>query len=310
MLDAKHKISHIRGMNKLPPEKRAQVLAMLCEGSSMQSIARVLNVSYKTILKLLKDAGEACVAYHYETVRNVASKRVQCDEIWSFCYAKQKNVAKAKAAPAGAGNVWTWTALDANSKMILSWMVGDRGAETANYFMDDLASRLANPVQLTTDGHHVYLDAVAGAFGNQIDYAMLIKLYGDDPASAGPERKYSPNECVGARKEPVTGNPDMRHVSTSYVEDEPDDADGHAPVHPADKRFQPQDRQPHLRAVAVLRFLQFHPDAQRAPHVACDGGWCRGSALVDGRIVALIDARAPKPGKRGPYKKRATDSTP
>jgi IS1 family transposase len=192
---------------------------MLCEGSSMQSTARVVNVSYKTILKLLKEAGEACAAFHYETVRNVAAKRVQCDEIWSFCYAKEKNVRAAKAAPEGAGNVWTWTALDSDSKMILSWMVGDRGAATANYFMDDLAQRLANPVQLTTDGHHVYLDAVAGAFeGKQIDYAMLIKLYGDESGTVGPERKYSPGECVGTRKVPIFGNPNPDHISTSYVE--------------------------------------------------------------------------------------------
>ena len=128
--------------------------------------------------------------------------RVQCDEIWSFVYAKQKNVAKAKAAPAGAGNVWTCTALDSDSKMILGWMVGDRSANTANYFMDDLAQRLANRVQLTTDGHHAYLDAVAGAFGNDVDYAMLVKIYGEDANAVGPEKKYSPGECIGARKEP------------------------------------------------------------------------------------------------------------
>ena len=271
----------------------------------MQSIARVLNVSYKTILKLLKDAGEACAAYHYETVRNVASKRVQCDEIWSFCYAKQKNVAKAKAAPAGAGNVWTWTALDADSKMILSWMVGDRSAETANYFMDDLASRLANPVQLTTDGHHVYLDAVAGAFGSNIDYAMLVKLYGEDPASAGPERKYSPSECVGARKEPITGTPDRAHISTSYVERM------NLTMRMGMRRFTrltnafSRKIDNHIYALSLYfvfyNFVQTHSEHRMSPAMAAgvaDRLWSMGD------IVALVEARTPKPGKRGPYRKR------
>lgn len=217
MLDVKYKSSHIRGMNKLPLKTRVQILSMLCEGSSMRSISRVCDVSINTVSKLLVDAGNACAAFHHETVRDVEAKRVQCDEIWSFCYAKRKDVEKAKAAPEEAGDVWTWTAIDSDSKMILSWAVGDRGAQTANYFMDDLAERLASPVQLTTDGHAVYLDAVAGAFGNDIDYAMLVKLYGDD-GGKGPERKYSPGECVGARKEPKTGNPDARHISTSHVE--------------------------------------------------------------------------------------------
>ena len=149
-------------------------------------------------------------------MRGVASKRIQCDEVWSFCYAKAKNVPKAKGAPEGAGDLWTWTALDADSKLILSWLVGGRDAGYAHEFMQDVASRLASRVQLTTDGHKPYLEAVEDAFGADVDYAMLVKLYGETPESA--KGRYSPAECVGARKETVTGSPDPKHVSTSYTE--------------------------------------------------------------------------------------------
>lgn len=202
-------------MNKLPLAKRVQILSMLCEGSSMRAISRVADVSINTVTKLLADAGEACAAYHFNTVVGVKSKRVQCDEIWSFCYAKQKNVAAAKSAPYAAGNVWTWTALDADTKLIVSYFVGDRDAETANFFMDDLRSRIDGRVQLTTDGHGVYLDAVAGAFGEGgVDYAMLVKLYGESGTS-GPEKRYSPATYVGATKRPILGAPEEKHVSTS-----------------------------------------------------------------------------------------------
>jgi hypothetical protein len=165
-------------MKKLPLAKRVQILSMLCEGSSMRSISRVADVSINTVFKLLADAGEACDRFHDETVRNVRSHRIQCDEAWAFCYAKQKNVATAKAAPADAGDVWTWTALDSDTKLILSWHVGGHAAEDAQELMDDLRDRLANKVQLTTDGHKAYLQAVEDAFGADIDYGMLAKLYG------------------------------------------------------------------------------------------------------------------------------------
>src|SRR5580658_2499334 len=183
------------GMNKLSVAKRAQVLSMLCEGSFMQSTARVCDVAFNSIVKLLADAGRACEAFHDATVRNVQSKRVQCDEIWSFVYAKQRNVATAKAAPEGAGDCWTWTALCADSKLIIAYAVGGRDAEYANAFMQDVADRLATRVQMTTDGHKAYLEAVEGAFGADIDYAMLVKTYGEGPASP---RRYSPGVCVGA----------------------------------------------------------------------------------------------------------------
>ena len=196
MLDTQAKSSDGEGMNKLPLAKRVQILSMLCEGSSMRSIGRVCDVSINTVTKLLADAGEACAALHWEAVRGVKAKRVQCDEIWSFVHAKAKNVPQAKAAPDGAGDVWTWTAIDADTKLIISYMVGDRDSETANFFIDDLRQRIDGRMQLTTDGHKAYLEAVAGAFSEGgVDYAMLVKLYGA-PASRTDERRYSPAECI------------------------------------------------------------------------------------------------------------------
>ena len=202
-------------MNKLPTHKRVQILNMLVEGSSLRSISRITGVSINTVTKLLVDAGKACAIHHHEHVRNVAARRVQCDEIWSFVYAKQKNVPDAKDAPAGAGDVWTWTAIDADSKLIISYLLGGRDGGYAAEFMNDVAARLAHRVQLTTDGHRAYLDAIEGAFGADVDYAQLIKLYG--AASEG-EKRYSPADCTGIRLNTVTGNPDAAHVSTSYVE--------------------------------------------------------------------------------------------
>src|SRR5579871_1870500 len=206
---------YCRPMNKLPLEKRVQILSMLCEGSSMRSISRVADVSINTVSKLLIDAGKACSAFHDETVRGVKAKRVQVDEIWSFTYAKQKNVAKAKAAPANAGDTWTWTAIDAENKLLISWLVGGRDGDYAMAFMDDLQSRLANRVQLTSDGHRAYLEAVEGAFGADVDYAQLVKIYGAAPESA--KGRYSPAECTGAVKTPIEGNPDPKHISTSFA---------------------------------------------------------------------------------------------
>src|SRR6185437_10410917 len=179
------------GVNKLPLETRVQILTMLCEGSSMRSISRITAVSINTVTKLLVDAGLACATFHDATVRGVAAQRVQCDEIWSFSYAKQKNVKFAKAAPEAAGDVWTWTGLDADSKLIVSWHVGDRSQHTGISFMDDLKARLANRVQLTTDGHKAYLKAVS-AVDFDADYAMLNKIFAATPAGPG---RYSPAAC-------------------------------------------------------------------------------------------------------------------
>jgi IS1 family transposase len=202
-------------MNKLPSEQRAQALQMMAEGVSLRATTRLTGISRTTLIKLLEDAGQAFSEYQDRTLMNLNCKRLQVDEAWAFCYAKQKNVPTAKAAPEGAGDIWTWVGIDAQSKLAVSWHVGGRDSEAAMIFMDDLAKRLANRVQLTSDGHKAYLEAVEGAFGSNIDYAMLVKVYG--PAPEG-QRRYSPAECIGAVKHRVEGNPDPKHVSTSYAE--------------------------------------------------------------------------------------------
>ncbi len=202
-------------MNKLPIHKRAQILNMLCEGSSMRSISRIADVSINTVTKLLVDAGTACNAYHNEHVKGLTIKKVQADEIWSFCYAKEKNVPAEKQGEFGYGDVWTFTAIDADSKLIISWHVGSRDADNAAMFMNDVAARLANRIQLTTDGHKMYLNAVENAFGSEIDFAQLVKIYKSVPSN---ETRYSPAKYVGADKTRINGNPDIKDVSTSHVE--------------------------------------------------------------------------------------------
>lgn len=185
-------------MNQLPAEICAEILAMLCEESSTRSIARIENVSSYTIDKLLRDAADTCLSIHDQLVRGVSARRIQCDEIWSFCYAKARNVRAAKAAPQGAGDVWTWTAIDPDSKLIVSWLLSDRSATAAMHLMRDLRDRLANRVQLTTDGHRPYLDVVEEAFGADIDYAMLVKIYGEPPKTD--QVRYSPAQIVAAER--------------------------------------------------------------------------------------------------------------
>ncbi len=289
-------------MNKLPLAKRTQILAMLCEGSSMRSISRVADVSINTVSKLLVEAGEACLALHDETVRNVKASRIQCDEIWSFCHAKQKNVPTAKAAPEGAGDVWTWTALDADTKLIVSYFVGDRGSDSAIVLMDDLRDRLANRVQLTTDGHRAYLEAVEGAFGADVDYAQLIKMYG--PTITAPGR-YSPAQCTGSKKVRVEGSPDIEHVSTSYVERQ------NLTMRMSMRRFTrltnafSKKIDNHIHALALYfafyNFCRIHKTLRVSPAMAA-GITDRLWSLED--IVARIDGMAPAPKARGPYKKR------
>ena len=203
-------------VNKLSIEQRTRIVSALVEGNSLRSTCRMTGAAMNTVLKLLADIGEACVEYQDKHVRNIYARRVQCGEIWSFCYAKEKNVPDEHKGKFGYGNVWTWTAIDADSKLILSWCIGGRDGFTALAFMQDVARRLAQRVQLTTDGHKAYLDAVERAFGSNIDYAMLVKLYGTTEPEAG--RRYSPAECVGAEAKVVRGNPDKAHISTSYVE--------------------------------------------------------------------------------------------
>jgi IS1 family transposase len=204
-------------MNRLTVERRAQIIDMIVEGVSIRTISRMTGASKNTIMKLLADAGNACLDYQDRSLLNLPSKRIQADEIWSFVYAKQKNVPQEKRGQFGFGDVWTWTALDADSKLIICWHVGTRDAEAAYEFMTDVASRLANRVQLTTDGHAAYLSAVDAAFSRTtgVDYAQLVKIYGTSPEA---QRRYSPPICLGAQKSEIRGTPDPEHISTSYVE--------------------------------------------------------------------------------------------
>jgi len=203
-------------MNKLSPDRRAQVVAALVEGNSIRATVRMTGVAKNTVVKLLVDLGRACDEYQRRTLVNLRYRRIQCDEIWSFVYAKEKNVTPEIAqGKSWAGDVWTWTAMDAESKLMVSWLVGARDAGYAQAFMEDVAYRMAHRVQLTTDGHKPYLDAVEGAFGMDVDFAQLVKLYG---APQEPDKTYSPAKCIGCRKHPVMGNPDPQHISTSYVE--------------------------------------------------------------------------------------------
>ena len=202
-------------MNKLDTAKRAQIVAALVEGCSIRATVRMTGASKNTIAKLLVELGAACSDFLDKTLVNLTSKRIQCDELWSFVGAKQKNVTAEMAAQKFCGDAWTWIALDADTKLICSWLVGKRDPGSATQFVQDLAGRLKNRVQLTTDGLKMYLNAIADSFGNQIDYAMLIKIYGND---AEGQKRYSPAQCLGTKREAVTGSPDPKHVSTSYVE--------------------------------------------------------------------------------------------
>jgi len=204
-------------MNKLDIKARARILACLVEGNSIRATVRMTGAAKNTVVKLLAEVGAACAAYQDKTLRNLPCKRVQCDEIWSFVYAKAKNVSVAKAAPEGAGDAWTWTAIDADTKLVPCWMIGPRDGGVAYDFMCDLASRLSNRVQLTTDGHKAYLHAVQDVFGTDIDYAQLVKIYGESP-NKGPERKYSPSNFCGTKVSHVSGDPDEGAISTSFVE--------------------------------------------------------------------------------------------
>jgi len=292
------------GMNKLPLAKRAQILTLLCEGSSMRSVERITGASINTVSKLLVDAGKVCASFHDETVRDVKSKRIQCDEIWSFTYAKAKNVGDAKAAPEQAGDTWTWTALDADSKLIVSHFVGGRDGECAMWFMDDVAKRLATRVQMTTDGHKAYLEAVEGAFGCDIDYAQLVKIYGASPDST--KGRYSPAECTGAKKVKIEGNPDQDHVSTSYVER------ANLTMRMHNRRFtrltnafsKKFENHAHMVALYAVwyNFTRIHKTLRVSPAMAAgisDRLW----SMED--VAALVEAADLKPGKRGPYRARS-----
>jgi IS1 family transposase len=203
-------------MNKLTPERRTAIIQALVEGNSIRATCRMTGAAKGTVLRLVEEIGEACYRLHDRTVRNIKAKRLQADEIWSFCHAKARNVPAHLEGKPGVGDLWTWVALDADTKLAITYLVGPRGQDEAQVFMRDLVSRLANRVQLTTDGFRPYLTAVEKAFGwNGVDYAQLVKVYGRD---SGDDRGYSPAECIGAEKKWIMGKPDLRHVSTSFAE--------------------------------------------------------------------------------------------
>jgi IS1 family transposase len=304
MLDTQAENSDKGGMNKLPLAKRVTILTALCEGVSMRSISRMADVSINTVTKLLVDAGETCLAMHDELVRDVRPQRVQCDEIWSFCYAKAKNVAAATAAPALAGDVWTWTALDAETKLMISYFVGDRSGEIASYLADDLRARVApERVQLTTDSHNPYLGAIEDAFGADADYSTIQKTYKTDPAAA--RGRYSPPICTGVKKQIFEGDPDPAHVSTSYVER------ANLSIRMQNRRFtrltnafsKKLDNHIHTLALYFMfyNFVRIHKTLKVTPAMAA-GVSATLWTMED--IAERIEARRPAPGKRGPYKKR------
>jgi len=202
-------------VNQLPQAKRIAVVKALVEGNSIRATVRMTGVAKNTIAKLLVELGSACAAYQDDALRGLTCQRIECDEIWSFCYAKAKNVPRELEGQFGFGDVWTWVALDADSKLVPTWLVGERHTADATAFMTDLAERLSTRVQLTTDGHRPYLEAVEGAFGTEIDFAVLQKIYGSDP---GAEKRYSPAQCIGVSVHAVKGRPDPKLISTSYIE--------------------------------------------------------------------------------------------
>lgn len=290
-------------MNKLPLAKRTQILAMLCEGSSMRSISRVADVSINTVSKLLVEAGEACLAFHDRVVRGVKSERIQCDEIWSFCYSKQKNVGGTKGAPLGAGDVWTWTAIDPDTKLIVSFYVGDRSQDTAMEFAADLRARVDTRVQLSTDGHGGYLPAIEAAFGSDVDYGQVVKHYAQTTVKPG---RYSPAKFVSAKKFTVEGNPDKAHISTSIVERQ------NLNMRMGMRRFTrltnafSKKWENHVHALSLYfvfyNFCRIHKTLRTTPAMAA--GITENLFSLDD-IVAWIDENAPAPKVRGPYKKRA-----
>ncbi len=293
-------------MNKLDDKTRTQIIQLLCEGMSIRAVSRSTGCSKNTITKLFVDAGKACHQFHDQTVNNLKSQRVQCDEIWSFTYAKEKNVATAKKAPEGAGDTWTWTALDSDSKLLISWLVGGRSAEYATEFMNDVASRLTNKVQLTTDGHKAYLEAVEDAFGGNIDYVQLIKLYGGGVDTNS--KRYSPAECTGIIKKCVTGVRAFDGASTSYVERHNLIMRMHM------RRFTrltngfSKKVENHAYAVALhavyYNFVKIHKTLRCTPAMAAkvsDKIW----DVVD--IVKLITEKEENPKARGSYKNKISN---
>lgn len=292
-------------MNKLSAEERARILHLLCEGMSIRAVTRTTGASKNTVTRLLNDAGRALGAYQDRVFRDLQCRRVQVDEIWSFTYAKQKNVADAVAAPEGAGDTWTWTAICADSKLVLSWLVGSRDAGSAYEFIQDVYDRLANRVQLTSDGLNAYINAVRDIFGIDVDFAQLVKVYGSPPEAF--KGRYSPAPMLAARKTRIEGRPDPAHVSTSYVERQNLTMRMHM------RRFTrltngfSKKVENHANAVALhfayYNFVRVHKTLRMTPAMAA-GVTDRLWEMSD--LVAVLEAAEVKPSKRGPYRKRGT----
>lgn len=292
-------------MRKLSLEKRAMLVGLLVEGNSIRAASRLSGVAYATVVSFVADIGRACTEYQDRTIQGVKAQRVQADEIWAFCYAKAKNVPEDKRGQFGYGDVWTWVALDADSKLAISWLVGDRSGAAATLFMQDVASRLANKVQLTTDGHKAYLAAVDDAFGSEIDYAMLEKIYGTAPEA---EKRYSPPECIGCKRHVIMGQPDPEQINTSFVERQ------NLTMRMGMRRFTrltngfSKKVENHAHSVALhfmwYNFGRIHKTLRVTP--AMEAGLAEKPwAYAD--VAALVDD-LPKfqPKKRGSYKKRET----
>jgi IS1 family transposase len=290
-------------MNRLSIEQRGAILGMLVEGNSLRSCARMADVSLNTVTKLLVDVGAACEQFHHERVNNLRVRRLQCDEIWSFVGAKRKNLTPEKKAE-GWGDTWTWIGLDADTKLCVSYLVGGRDASWASEFMEDCASRIKGRVQVTTGDHRAYLEAVEGAFGMDCDYAMLQKIYGAPDVEEA--RRYSPARCIGCDQKVISGDPDPKHVSTSYVERY------NLTMRMSMRRFTrltnafSKKLRNHIAMIAIhtvqYNFVRIHKTLRCTPSMAAglsEHLW----SLED--MIRMADSYLPKSGKRGPYKKRS-----
>jgi IS1 family transposase len=291
-------------MNTLTNDERIRVIAALVEGNSIRSTSRMTGVARNTVTKLLVDLGEACMAFHDKHVRNVRVRRLQCDEIWAYVGAKAKNVS-AEKKEIGWGDIWTWVGLDAGTKLVVSYLVGGRGAGWAHDFMQDCARRIKGRVQVTTDGHKAYLEAVEAVFGMDCDYAQIHKIFG---ASDEPEKRYSPATCIGCDLKVISGNPDPKHVSTSYVERQ------NLTMRMSMRRFTclanafSKKLENHAYAVALhfmyCNYVRIHQTLRVTP--AMEAGLSSHPWTIQ-ELVEMGEKAMPKPSKRGPYEKEISN---
>lgn len=292
-------------MNKLPIEKKVQIINLLVEGVSLRAASRIADVAKGTVSKLLVEVGRACMQFHDETAIGLTCKKVQADEIWSFVGSKEKNTTEESKAE-GCGDAWTWVGIDADTKFVVSWYVGNRSAEAAIEFMSDVAKRVKNRMQLTTDGLHAYLEAVTDSFGSQIDFAQLVKIYGSSSDSSNKtERKYSPAKFVKAEKHVISGNPDPAHISTSFVERQNLTMRMHMRRFTRLTNAFSKKLENHCHAIALhfvyYNFVKRHTTLRITPAMAA-GLTKRFMSIED--IARLTEINEKAPTKRGPYKKK------